>query len=237
MEDDLDDATLQNIAMEMNLSETAFVWRQDEDFQLRWFAPKMEVDLCGHATLATSHALKEAGWATADEITFHTKSGPLKAGFQNNRITLDFPSKPQSESPAPENLLESLGVSPTYVGKNGFDHFVVVESQAMVESAKPIFDLLKRVKTRGVILTAVSSDPQFDFVSRFFCPLIGVDEDPVTGSAHVCLAPYWQSILGKDEMVGYQASERGGVVHTKINGERVELTGDAVTVIEGTLRI
>ena len=228
---------MQNVAAEMNLSETAFVLRRDDgDHSLRWFTPAIEVALCGHATLASAHALyEEHGLASA---RFHTKSGVLTAERVGNAlIELDFPATPEHSSDAPEGLLESLGIpAPLYVGRNKFDSIVEVASEEEVRALDPDHAQLRRIPVRGVIVTSRSASPEFDFVSRFFAPGSGIDEDPVTGSAHCCLAPYWSAKLGKDEMTAYQASPRGGIVRVRLAGDRVKLGGEAVTVLRGELK-
>jgi PhzF family phenazine biosynthesis protein len=227
---------MQSVAAEMNLSETAFVRKREFDFGLRWFTPAVEVDLCGHATLASAHMLWKANIVRSDEpIRFHTRSGVLTAFREDESIKLDFPTTPAQESLPPIGLLEALGVEPSFVGKTSFDTFLVVDSAKVVRSLQPDFRRLARSLNRGVIVTAASDDRRFDFISRFFAPAAGIDEDPVTGSAHCCLAPYWGDRLGKRKMAGYQASARGGTVHVELNGDRTILGGQAVTVLQGTL--
>jgi PhzF family phenazine biosynthesis protein len=203
-----EDRWLQAVAGEMNLSETAFLARQPDHFDLRWFTPRVEVDVCGHATLASAHILWQQGQAIGDEIRFSTKSGILKAIRHGHDIELDFPLKPEEEAAAPAGLLEALGVSARYVGKNQFDYLVEVEPEATLREITPAFKWLATVPVRGVIVTSRSADPRFDFVSRFFAPAAGVDEDPVTGSAHSCLGDFWRKRLGKREFVAFQASAR-----------------------------
>jgi len=229
-----EDAWMQHVAAEMNLSETAFVrQREDGAFDLRWFTPAMEVSLCGHATLATAHILWETGILSPNTpARFHTASGLLKATRRDARIELDFPANPPDP---PDGLLEALGVAATYVGKTRFDYLVEAEDAGVVRDAAPDFRRLKPLDVRGVMITARSDDNEFDFVSRFFAPCAGVDEDPVTGSAHCSLAPYWAEKLGKTELVGYQASTRGGTVRCRVVGDRVLLSGRAVTVLCGQL--
>lgn len=229
---------MQDVAAEMNLSETAFLLPSDDsNFSLRWFTPATEVALCGHATLASAHALWEEGVLSIDKIArFHTKSGLLTAERKGDRIELDFPATREELSDAPTGLLESLGVSdPVYVGRNKFDYLVEVASEEIVHSLDPDHAQLRRIPVRGVIVTSPATSTDADFVSRFFAPGSGIDEDPVTGSAHCCLTPYWSSRLGKEEMTGYQASKRGGFVHVRLAGDRVKLGGNAVTVFRGEL--
>ena len=232
-----DEAWMQHVAAEMNLSETAFpVPRSDGGFDLRWFTPAVEVELCGHATLATAHVLWETGSLAADSAArFHTASGLLTAVREDERIALDFPANPPEPVVPPSGLLDALGVGPSYVGRTRFDYLVDVEKESAVREAAPDLTGLRRLGVRGVMITARSNNDAFDFVSRFFAPGAGVDEDPVTGSAHCALAPYWGRLLDRDEVVGYQASARGGVVHCRIVGDRVLLSGQAVTVLRGEL--
>jgi PhzF family phenazine biosynthesis protein len=232
-----EDRWLQAVAREMNLSETAFLVKQPDHFDLRWFTPTVEVDLCGHATLASAHILWQQGQTAGDEIRFSTKSGILKAIRHGDDIELDFPLKPEEAVQAPPGLLEALGVSATYVGKNPFDYLVEVESEAALRGIAPDFKRLATAPVRGIIVTSTSADPRFDFVSRFFAPASGVDEDPVTGSAHCCLADFWRKRLGKTQFVAFQASARGGVVKVRVVKDRVLLGGRAVTVARGELLV
>jgi PhzF family phenazine biosynthesis protein len=231
-----DAAWMQDVAREMNLSETAFVHKQRDGFSLRWFTPTVEVELCGHATLASAHVLYETGLVPPNAwARFHTLSGLLTAARNGDEIVLDFPATPPEATDAPPGLLEALGVEPVYVGASRFDYLVEVTSEEVVRDLEPDFAALKALDTRGVMVTSAASSEGFDFVSRFFAPGAGIDEDPVTGSAHCCLGPFWRERLGKDEMVAYQASARGGVVRVRVEGERVRLGGRAVTVLRGEL--
>jgi PhzF family phenazine biosynthesis protein len=231
-----DDAWLQAVAAEMNLSETAFLTKTDDGFRLRWFTPKVEVALCGHATLASAHVLWQAGHAAPGEaIRFHTQSGVLTASRSGDDIELDFPLVAEKPAPPPDRLAEALGASFRYVGRNRFDYLVEVESEATLRKLTPDFGLLATLPVRGVIVTSRSADPAFDFVSRFFAPASGVNEDPVTGSAHCCLASYWRTRLHKDQFRAYQASPRGGVVRVRVAGDRAYLGGRAITVARGEL--
>ncbi len=239
-----DETWMQNVAMEMNLSETAFLYKVEEGeggeegYDLRWFTPAVEVEMCGHATLASAHILWTEGYEPKDtELCFHTLSGILKARKQGEWIELDFPQQPETRVDAPPGLLEALRIEPVHIGKNKFDYFVEVESEKIVRNLRPNIAMLKEFKVRGVIVTARSDSGEYDFVSRFFAPGAGIDEDPVTGSAHCCLAPYWSKKLGTDEMVGFQASARGGTVKVKLAGNRVLLGGKAVTVFKGELKV
>ena len=233
-----DDAWLQRVAREMNQSETAFLVRQSGGFDLRWFTPLVEVDLCGHATLASAHILWTTATVPIDQpINFLTRSGKLTAARAGAQIELDFPLLTEEPSDAPPGLIESIGVAPIYVGRSRHDYLVEVGSEAEVRAASPNFSRLAAVATRGVILTAQSSSGEFDFVSRFFAPAAGIDEDPVTGSAHCCLADFWRKRLKKDSFRAYQASPRGGVVSVRIAEERAILGGEAVTVARGELMV
>jgi PhzF family phenazine biosynthesis protein len=229
------DSWLQAVAREMNLSETAFLVNHPGHFDLRWFTPKVEVDLCGHATLASAYILWQQGQATGDEIRFSTRSGILKAIRHGDDIELDFPLKPEEATEAPPGLLEALGVSAKHVGKNQFDYLVEVESEATLRGMAPDFKRLAILPVRGIIATSRSTDPKFDFVSRFFAPGAGIDEDPVTGAAHCCLGDFWSKRLGKSEFVAFQASTRGGVVKVRVTKGRAFLSGKAVTVAKGEL--
>jgi PhzF family phenazine biosynthesis protein len=220
----------------MKQSETAFVRPGGEAFELRWLTPAVEVDLCGHATLASAFVLWHMGRVANDEaIRFSTRSGILTARRRGELVELDFPIDPAREAPAPLGLLEALGVRAKYVGQGKFDYLVEVESEAELRGMTPDFSSLAKAECRGVIVTARSSG-EFDFVSRFFAPASGVDEDPVTGSAHCTLAHYWQARLGKSSFRAYQASPRGGIIEVAARGERVFLRGRAVLVFEGRLQ-
>lgn len=229
-----DAAWMQDVAKEMNLSETAFLLHHPDGFGLRWFTPAVEVALCGHATLASAHALWEERVLETD-ARFHTLSGLLTASRNGDLIELDFPAKAEEPAIVPPDLIDSLGVMPVYVGRNQFDYLVEIETEEALRALNPDHARLRTIQVRGVIVTARSSDPRFDFVSRFFAPGSGVDEDPVTGSAHCALTPYWSKKLGKTEMTAFQASARGGVVHVRLAGDRVKLGGHAVTVLRGEL--
>ncbi len=232
-----DDRWLQLVAREMNLSETAFLAQNADGFDLRWFTPAVEVDLCGHATLASAHVLWTQGHSDASELRFATRSGTLKASRLGGQIELDFPATSAVPAEPAPNLLEALGAKAVFVGRNKFDYLVEVESESVLRGLTPDFTRLKTLGVRGVIVTSRSADPAFDFLSRFFAPGAGVDEDPVTGSAHCCLAPYWGRRLGKDAMRAYQASPRGGIVGVRVAGDRVILGGTAVMVARGELLV
>jgi len=226
---------MQHVAAEMNLAETAFLLRDGSGYSLRWFTPAVEVDLCGHATLASAHALWEEQILPANETArFQTRSGLLTASRDGDRIELDFPATPNEACDAPPGLLESLGIAhPTFVGRNKFDYLVEVGSENELRALSPDYVSLRKIQARGAIVT--TRGMRYDFVSRFFAPAAGVDEDPVTGSAHCALAPYWAAKLGKNEFLAYQASPRGGELRIRLAGDRVKLAGHAVTVLRGEL--
>ncbi|HXI21981.1 MAG TPA: PhzF family phenazine biosynthesis protein [Gemmatimonadales bacterium] len=229
---------MRQVAREMNLSETAFLHRSPEGFALRWFTPTVEVDLCGHATLASAHLLWQDGHLGPDEpAKFMTRSGLLSATRKGNRILMDFPAVPAEPCEPPAVLLQALGSPRTvWSGRNRFDYLLELENEATVRELAPDFPALAGLGVRGVMVTSRASEGQpYDFVSRFFAPGSGINEDPVTGSAHCALGPYWGTKLGRDALTGYQASERGGTVQVQIRGERVLLGGEAVTVLRGTL--
>jgi PhzF family phenazine biosynthesis protein len=231
-----DEGWMQRVAMEMNLSETAFLHPEGDGWRLRWFTPETEVELCGHATLASAHVLWEDGVVAADAaVRFRTLGGELTAVREGRSIVMDFPAAPESPIDAPEGLATALGVTPRYVGRSRFDLLVEVADAAEVRALRPDLGGLRNVDARGVICTALADDGEHDFMSRFFAPRVGVDEDPVTGSAHCVLAPFWCGRLGRAELIGYQASRRGGSVRVAAAGERVTIAGDAVTVMRGTL--
>lgn len=223
---------MQSVAAEMRHAETAFLLRVGDGFGLRWFTPTTEVDLCGHATLASAHVLWETGRVNRDEpIRFQTRSGILTARF-DQRIVLDFPSIGPSNAQLPHPV---AGLQPLWTGTNQMDWFIEIASELELRHYQPDFTEIESLGLRGLIVTAASPH-EFDFVSRFFAPQSGVPEDPVTGSAHCCLAPYWSGKLDKTKMIAHQASARGGVVGVELKGQRVELSGDAVTVLGGVLR-
>ena len=237
------DAWMQAVAMEMNLSETAFLCRapspeHPDDWQLRWFTPAAEVELCGHATLAAAHHLTEAGIVDPGPIRFHTASGLLTAEVgPDGWVTLDMPALPVEPTTPPGALLEAIGTEPVAVAKSRYDYLVELADAEAVRALEPDLLRLRSISSmRGLIVTAVG-DGLFDIVSRFFAPGVGVDEDPVTGSAHCSLGPYWSDRLGTDELLAHQASARGGTVRVTTAGERVRLTGQAVTTLHGELTV
>jgi len=231
------DAWLQAVAREMNVSETAFLWDRGDGWDLRWFTPAVEVPLCGHATLASAHHLSESGIVPAGSpIDFHTKSGVLTAVPEGGWIRLDFPSFTVRPTDPPDGLADILGAKPVAVSIDDTGYLVVeLASPDAVRTLRPDPTRLARETTGHVIVTSRAAAPDVDFVSRFFAPASGIDEDPATGAAHCRLAPYWAKRLGKDEMVAHQVSARGGVLRVRPRGERVDLFGQAVTVLRGTL--
>ena len=236
MDDAADESWMADVAREMNLSETAFVYPVADGFHLRWFTPVVEVEMCGHATLAAAHVLYEDGHIAPDrQARFATMSGLLTAARQDDLIELNFPAVPLDEVPAPPSLTDALGVSALGAARGQFDYLVEVASEEEVRSVQPDFGALSRQDARGFIVTARATSGEYDFVSRFFAPAMGIDEDPVTGAAHCALGPYWAARLGKTEFTAYQASARGGVVRVRVAGERVVLGGQAVTVMRGEL--
>jgi PhzF family phenazine biosynthesis protein len=227
---------MQEVAREMNLSETAFLIRHEDGFDLRWFTPTTEVDLCGHATLASAHVIWEDGHLPAAEsIRFHTRSGLLEARRNGDWIEMDFPAERATAVDPPDRLEAGLGAVPVSVHRNRMDLLVELDDEKTLRTLRPDLSVLASVEARGVIVTTRSISDRFDFVSRFFAPRVGVSEDPVTGSAHCALAPFWSERLGRESLTGYQVSSRGGVVRTRVSGDRVLLAGQAVTVLRGEL--
>lgn len=231
-----DETWMRNVALEMNLSETAFLHPEDGGYRLRWLTPAVEVALCGHATLASAHVLWEDGHLAPDaEARFHTKSGLLTCKRNGDWIEMDFPAKHAEAAEAPAQLAAAMGAELIWVGRNQFDYLVEVADEATLRGLKPNHHLLRELPVRGIIATAQAQTAGYDFISRFFAPGSGIDEDPVTGSAHSALAPFWSARLGKTEMTGFQASARGGVVKVALRGDRVRMSGQAVTVLRGEL--
>lgn len=227
---------MQQVAMEMNLSETAFLMPQGDGWQLRWFTPAVEVDLCGHATLASAHVLFTQGLAQADEvIQFYTASALLTARLEDDWLELDFPAEPPWREAINPGIIQALGVKPLFAGRNRIDYLVEVASEEEILALKPDMGRLGELTERGVMVTAPATREGYDFVSRFFAPGVGIDEDPVTGSAHCCLGPYWQPRLNKSSFLAWQASSRGGEVKVRLQGDRVILGGQAVLVTQGEL--
>ena len=230
------DAWMQDVAAEMNLAETAFLLPRGDGWNLRWLTPVLEVDLCGHATLAAAHILWETGRLAPDaQDRFYTRSGLLTADRQGDWIELDFPAERETATEASLTLFTALGIQPLYVGRNRFDLIAELEDEAAVRALKPDFAQLALLPVRGVIVTARADSPDHDFVSRFFAPQCGIPEDPVTGSAHCCLGPFWSARLNKTELSAFQVSPRSGHVRVSVRNERVLLSGQAVTVLRGAL--
>jgi PhzF family phenazine biosynthesis protein len=226
------------VAREMNLPQTAYLLRRTDGFDLRWFTPTTEVELCGHATLASAHVLWESGDLAVDApARFHTRSGVLTATRdEGGRIWLDFPALPAEPAELPAGLARALGAAPVRAWRNRFDLLVELESETAVRELRPDLTLVAEIPVRGVVVTAASSGSGRDFVTRFFAPQIGIPEDPVTGSAHCTLGPLWGGRLGRPELVGEQVSPRGGVIWVRLVGDRVHLGGRAITVLHGELR-
>jgi PhzF family phenazine biosynthesis protein len=233
----LPDDVMQNIAMENNLSETAFFIPDGEGFYIRWFTPVTEVNLCGHATLATGHLVFNHLGFNGDEIIFQSKSGILKVKRQNDLIFLDFPASKLNEIPLPDKIENAFGILPEkcFDSINIDDLMMVFDSEQIIQELQPDFEFIKKLESRGIIVTSKST--KYDFVSRFFAPAVGIHEDPVTGSAHTLLIPYWSKELNKTELTAKQISKRGGVLHCKNKGERVEIGGKAFTYLKGEIKI
>lgn len=228
---------MQSVAAEMNLSETAFVWPVSDGFGLRWFTPRVEVDLCGHATLAAAHVLWQEDWLAPDSTArFFSNSGLLTASRLNDWVVLDFPATPAVPAEAPPGLLPALGLARAEVFSNGVDFLVLVGDAAGLPALQPDLAGLAAVEARGIIVTAATGVAEPDFVSRFFAPAVGIDEDPVTGSAHCTLAPFWAERLGKAEFRARQVSRCGGELRVSLHGDRVRIAGQAVTVLRGSLQ-
>lgn len=232
-----DDDWMRAVAREMNLSETAFLLPLAEGYSLRWFTPAVEVDLCGHATLASAHVLWETGLLAPEETArFHTRSGLLTAAREGNAIRLNFPAIEASPADAPPGLLQALGADALSVHRCGDKYLLHLENETAVRKLAPDFAALRKLPLRGVMATAAAdAGSACDFVSRYFAPWVGIDEDPVTGSAHCCLGPYWSRQTGKREFTAFQASARGGQMRVRLVEEKVELMGKAVTVVRGSL--
>jgi PhzF family phenazine biosynthesis protein len=229
---------MQRVATEMNLSETSFLLRHGSNWSLRWFTPVAEVDLCGHATLASAHAMWEGEILhPSDQARFETRSGLLTARRQDDLIELDFPATNIQTVAPPDGLLKALGATAVSFGQARDDYFVEVASADEVRRLEPDYRTLAGMTQRGVIVTSRSDEPKFDFISRFFAPAVGLDEDPVTGSAHCSLTPFWSERLGKKEMRAWQASRRGGALRVRLDGDRVKIAGRAVTVLRGELAV
>lgn len=229
----LADETLQAIAEENNLSETAFIIPVSDHYELRWFTPAAEVDLCGHATLAAAHVVFEHLGHTSERVTFATRSGDLQVTRTDHGLMMDFPATMPTEVLVPVAISQSIAHEPLTV-LLGFDHIVVLETAQQVRALQPNLELLKQLDSRGVVVTA--QDHDYDFVSRCFFPKLNVPEDPVTGSAHCQLTPYWAKQLGKQSLIGRQASKRGGTLRCELQGERVQLLGTAIDYLQGKIK-
>jgi PhzF family phenazine biosynthesis protein len=231
-----DDAWMQSVAAEMNLAETAFLVRRDDGFSLRWFTPTVEVDLCGHATLASAHVLWQSGILPPGEAArFYTRSGLLTACRHEDLIDLDFPSEPVKACDPLPAMTQALGVGVEWTGRNRMDVLALLQTEEKVRELDPDMAVIATLDCRGLIVTAVAQGRPYDFVSRFFAPQSGIPEDPATGSTHCALAPFWTERLGRSELTGYQASKRGGTVRTILAGDRVILRGRAITILKGDL--
>ncbi len=229
----LSDEVMQHIAAENNLSETAFFIEEGDGYRLRWFTPAVEVDLCGHATLATAHILFEELGYDKDEIIFKTRSGLLTVKKENGQLSMNFPAVEPEQAEAPAILFQALGIERTSNVYKSDDYMVVLDSEAEIANLQPDFRMLNEVDARGIIVTAPGDT--VDFVSRFFAPQSGIDEDPVTGSAHTKTTPYWSRELGKTEMKARQISERGGNLVCRLKGDRVDILGEAITYLKGEM--
>lgn len=231
----LDDELMQRISAENNLSETAyFVEDADGSYHIRWFTPKTEVDICGHATLASAHVLYEHFGFNGSKVVFQSNSGELSVEKKDNIYWMNFPSNPPEPIPVPKLLPDAIGTIPIYTGVNR-DMLVLLQDEATVKSVRPDFSLLEKMEVRGIILTAKGTD--YDFVSRYFAPSMGIYEDPVTGSAHTLLTPFWGKRLGKSLLKAHQVSKRGGDIMCKQKNGRVEIGGEAVTYMIGDINI
>lgn len=235
LEDWLPDELMQNIAMENNLAETAFVVPRDADFQIRWFTPTVEVDLCGHATLAAAHILFDHQQHPDNEIRFHSRSGVLPVRKHGDSLILDFPADKIHAVEVLSAFTDALKMKPIEAYKGLSDYMFVFENESQISSLQPDFRALSELDARGIIVTAKGND--VDFVSRFFAPQVGIDEDPVTGSAHTTLTPYWAGVLGKNELTAIQISSRRGYLQCKYLGERVEIRGKAKTYLKGEITL
>jgi PhzF family phenazine biosynthesis protein len=231
----LADDTMQKIAMENNLSETAFFVKEGDDYRIRWFTPKVEVNLCGHATLASAHVLYNHLGYSEDRISFQSRSGLLNVTREGELLILDFPANVPQRSALPEDFVQALNITPIQCHRGKEDYLLLYKSQQEIEALMPDFRRLEKTDARAVIVTAPGD--KCDFVSRFFGPRVGVDEDPVTGSAHTVLIPFWAAKLGKNEMNARQLSRRGGLIFCRLKGDRVDIGGKAVTYLRGEISL
>ena len=232
----LSDPDLQAIAAENNLAESAFLVRDGSDYRLRWFTPTTEVPLCGHATLASGAVVLERLEPTRDRVVFHTASGPLMVARQGAKYVMDFPARPSQRVPTTERIRTALGADPFEVYADEFNYLVLLADANAVRELAPDFAAIGRLDRGGLMVTAPGDGP-FDFVSRYFAPAKGIPEDPVTGSAHCMLAPFWAPRLGKTELRAAQVSPRGGEVVCRVGSDRVELEGSCVFYLDGTIEI
>jgi PhzF family phenazine biosynthesis protein len=233
-----DERWMQAVAAEMNLPATGFLCRHEDGFRLRWFTPTVEDDMCGHATLASAHILWEVGWlGRAERAQFYTRGGVLRAKCRADWIELDFPALSEEPATISQAYTDALGITPIYVGRIGAKHLLEVGTEDAVRGLKPDFAAPRRLPGRGIVVTSRAAPAGYDFVSRYFAPWMGVDEDPVTGSNHCGLGPFWGKRLGKKELKAYQASARGGEIRIRLGDERVYLSGQAVTISKGELLI
>ena len=229
---------MQAVAKEINVPTTAFIRSLNNEYSLRWFTPTTEIPICGHGTLASSFFFWFLGFVDKEKsITFHTKSGVLKAQLIDDWVQLQFPAILEEKVVVPDLLIKALGVEPVYVGKNKLDYLVEVESEDIVRNLKPNIDLITQLPVRGVIVTSQSSTNELDFISRFFSPAQGIIEDYVNGSSHCCLGPYWKNKLHKTDFIAYQASERGGIIKVRVLDENVLLCGKSITIFDGQLTV
>jgi len=234
LHEELPEETMQNIAAENNLAETAFITKKNGQLNIRWFTPACEIDLCGHATLASAHVLFNHEGLTGGKVEFHSKSGPLRVEEKDGMLELDFPALAAEKCPADPQIEKAFGKKPLELYKNS-DYMAVFESEKDIRDFAPDLAEIKKMDSRGIIVTAKGDS--CDFVSRFFGPQVGIDEDPVTGSAHCLLTPYWHSVTGKKTMTAKQLSKRGGKLICTIDGDRVKIAGKAFTYMEGVIRI
>ena len=231
-----DDSTMLAVAAENNLAETAFLVPEGNDFRVRWFTPRVEVPLCGHATLASAAVIMERSQPGRKQVVFHSASGPLTVTRTETGYAMNFPARPSTPTSPPKGLVEALGMVPSEVLVNAFNYMAVLESEKAVRQLAPDMPGIARLDRPGVIVTAVGKD-DYDFISRYFAPAKGISEDPVTGAAHCMLAPYWAQRLGKTSFKAFQASPRGGEVVCRLVGDRVELEGGCVFYLEGKIEI
>ena len=237
LDEEVSDGWMTDVAAEMNLSETAFLLKKEDGYSLRWFTQKVEVQLCGHATLASSHILWTKNFIPkSEELRFHTLSGLLTVKYIDGEYEMDFPAYASKQSEGNEKLTDALGIEPVRIYEAEHQYICEMASEEDVLKVSPSFETLMGLEKFGTIATAQSKG-DYDFISRFFAPSKGINEDPVTGSAHCALAPYWMERTGKNNFTAYQASERGGVIKLKVEGARVLLRGSAVTITEGELLV